>query len=277
MAKRRVREEEHENLERWLVSYADFITLLFAFFVVMYSISSINEGKYRVLSDSLVAAFQTPPKSMNPIEVGNPAKSVLSQETYSGRAQDVIAAETPPITSPAVMEQIAEEVEQAMQPLIEEGLISVQQNELWVEVEMNTSILFPSGSAELEDEAVPALRALARVLERFPNPVHVEGYTDNVPIYNEVYPSNWELSAARAASVVHLFVDSAVDPGRLAAIGYGEHRPVEANDTAEGRRRNRRVVVVILSDPEAQRMLEIERRRRLGSTEPSPVADANDA
>ncbi|KPK39041.1 MAG: hypothetical protein AMJ69_06780 [Gammaproteobacteria bacterium SG8_47] len=264
MAKRRAHEEEHQNLERWLVSYADFITLLFAFFVVMYSISSINEGKYRVLSDSLVAAFQTPPKTLDPIQVGNPTKSVLAKESLAGRAQDVIPAPTPPISSPAVMEQIAQDVKQAMQPLIDQGLITVHQDKLWVEVEMNTSILFPSGSAELEDEAVPALRALADVLEPIPNPVHVEGYTDNVPIYNEVYPSNWELSAARAASVVHLLVDNAVDPGRLAAIGYGEHRPIDANDTLEGRRRNRRVVVVILSDPDAQRVLEIERKRRLG-------------
>src|SRR5690606_11386470 len=108
-------------------------------------------------------------------------------------------------------------------------------------------ILFPSGVATLSPHAVNILEQLAATLAPFPNPIRVEGHTDNVPINTRAFPSNWELSAARAASVVHLFMRQGLAPERLAVIGLGEHRPIAANDTPEGRNANRRVVLVILS------------------------------
>jgi chemotaxis protein MotB len=116
-----------------------------------------------------------------------------------------------------------------------------------VEVEINTSLLYSSGSAELEDEAIPVLRDLAGILQRYPNQIQVEGFTDNLPINNYIFPSNWELSAARAAGVVHLFMRSGVQPDRMSAIGFGEFRPIADNISPEGRRKNRRVVLVIMS------------------------------
>lgn len=258
MSRRKAKHEEHENLERWLVSYADFITLLFAFFVVMYSISSVNEGKYRVLSDSLVAAFRNPPKNINPISLDSSAKSSMVEEGTQGKP-NLISIPNSSAHAGSPMQAIANQIKDALHPLIDQNLIKVSSNKLWVEVEMNTKLLFPSGSAVLEPRAMPALSALARVLDTLPNHIQVEGYTDNVPISTSMYPSNWELSAGRAASVVRLFMKDGVDPRHMAAIGYGEYSPIASNDTEAGRSRNRRVVVVILADESARRVLEIER------------------
>ncbi len=270
--------EEHENHERWLVSYADFITLLFAFFVVMYAISSVNEGKYRVLSDALVAAFRSSPKSLQPIQVGsiskapvisvaqedhrNPAmvrlpKMYISQsETLEGMIHDPLMDEQFTEGSDlANIGKIADAVEKALESLVEKGVITIARNALWIEVEIRDSILFPSGSARLQDEARPVLEELAHILLDFPNPVRVEGYTDNVPINTIVYPSNWELSAARAASVIRLFAAVGIPPQRMVAQGYGEYRPVADNNTPEGRAKNRRVVIVVLADKEVERLL----------------------
>ncbi len=125
--------------------------------------------------------------------------------------------------------------------------MTVRRNDFWIEVEMRTDILFPSGSARLADSATGILERLANVLAPFPNPIRVEGHTDDKPIRTPVFNSNWELSAARAGSVVRVLQSHGVAPGRLAVIGYGEQRPLKSNTTSEGRNANRRVVVVILS------------------------------
>lgn len=272
---RKRRHEEHENLERWLVSYADFITLLFAFFVVMYAISSLNEGKYRVLSDTLTAAFKTVPKTMSPVQMG---REGIPGEPSPFPDENVQQGDPAPVqimkqnsSRPSTLDllqrtardnalgQIADDFTEALRPLIDQALIKVSRDDLWVEIEINTSILFPSGVAELEDEAVPVLRRIAGILKRYPNFIQVEGFTDNLPINTLLFPSNWELSAARAASVVHVFMNNGVEPERMAAVGYGEYRPVATNATAEGRRRNRRVVLVILADAQVRRTLDIRR------------------
>ncbi len=272
MARRR-RREEHENLERWLVSYADFITLLFAFFVVMYAISSINEGKYRVLSDTLTSAFKTVPKTVRPVQVGNEGMSGDPPLRPNEQAQPGVRSTLDLLQRTArdnALTQIADDFEQALAPLIEDALINVTRDDLWVEIEINTSILFASGVAELEVEAIPVLARIAAILKRYPNYIQVEGFTDNLPINTVVFPSNWELSAARAASVVHVFMNNGVEPERMAAIGYGEYRPVADNATVEGRRRNRRVVLVILADAKARRALDIQRNAVAIGTEAAP-------
>jgi chemotaxis protein MotB len=269
---RKKRIEEHENHERWLVSYADFITLLFAFFVVMYSISSVNEGKYRVLSDSIVAAFRDPARSLQPIQIGDLMRSPLQSDEHFDQEMPIIQLFKVPVPDNPVQEraeekvepgsmapenemqeldeaakQLADSIEAAMSELVDDGLIEVRRDKRWIEVEIKSSILFSSGSADLSTQSRPVLRQLADKLKSLDNIVHVEGFTDNVPINNFEFLSNWELSAARAASVVRLFTSLGVAPQRMAAIGYGEFRPLGSNDTAEGRARNRRVVLVIMS------------------------------
>lgn len=251
MVRRRRKYDEPENLERWLISYADFITLLFAFFVVLYAISSVNEGKYRVLSDSLVSAFKTIPRSLDPVQIGEINR--IKKKSFV----DAISHE-PQVNSPQELgndsqasmslREMASEIEKAMASLIKEGTVNVRQSDNWLEIEINTSILYPSGSATFVRSARPVLTEIAGILAPFGSPVNVEGFTDNLPIKTIAYPSNWELSAARAASVVHLFAKSGVEPSRMSAIGYGEHRPVASNDTPAGRSANRRVVIAVLAE-----------------------------
>jgi len=259
MARRKSISHEPENTDRWMVSYADFVTLLFAFFVVMYAISSVNEGKYRVLADTMTEAFKVAPKSPDPIQIGKESKVVSSSASRNEIVKPIKVLPKSERTYEREMKQIAETVSKSVKPLIDQGLISITQHKLWVEIEMNSKILFTSASSEVEDEAFPALKALAEVLKKFPNSVDVEGHTDNVPINNELFPSNWELSASRAASVVNLFTRYGVNPSRLSSIGYAEFRPIMNNTTAEGRLRNRRVKVVILADKNARRIVEIDR------------------
>jgi chemotaxis protein MotB len=254
---RRHKHEEHANHEAWAIPYGDLITLLLAFFVVMYAMSSVNEGKYRVLSDSLVAAFQGAPKTMEPIQVGEKQLGPGADLAITLPRQAMIDGQPQRAIQPIAMAQqarqqldelagVADEVEQSMSDLIDRELVTVRRHGKWVEVEIRTDILFPSGVATLSPPAEQVLQQLADTLKPFPNSIRVEGHTDNRPINTPAFPSNWELSAARAASVVHLFTRAGMDPARLAVIGLGENRPSQSNATAEGRNANRRVLLVIL-------------------------------
>ncbi|WP_237045010.1 flagellar motor protein MotD [Aquipseudomonas alcaligenes] len=252
MARRR-NHEEHENHERWLVSYADFITLLFAFFVVMYSISSINEGKYKVLSESLVGVFSEPERAIKPIPIGDekprttePDRSMIEDNPNSSTSSDEPSDP---------LQQIASSMRDAFGDLIASEQLTVRGNELWVEIELNSSLLFPSGDAVPNEMAFTLIEKVAKILAPYENPVHVEGFTDNLPINTAQYPSNWELSSARAASIVRMLAMDGVNPGRMAAVGYGEFQPVADNATAEGRARNRRVVLVVSRNLDVRRSI----------------------
>ena len=133
-----------------------------------------------------------------------------------------------------------------MRALIDAKLITVRRESMWLEIEINTDILFPSGSGAFSSDAEGVLDKLAEVLKPFPNPIRVEGHTDDRPIHTAAFPSNWELSAARAASVVHQFTKQGIDPLRLEIVGFGEFHPRQANDSSEGRNANRRVAVLVL-------------------------------
>jgi chemotaxis protein MotB len=246
MARRR-HQEEHENHERWLVSYADFITLLFAFFVVMYSISSINEGKYRILSDSLEGVFSQPDRSIKPIPVGEERPRTTEPDVST------IVESARSETAPDPLQDIAKGMREAFGDMIMNDQMTVRGNELWIEIELSSSLLFSSGEALPTDMAFSIIEKIAKILAPYENPVHIEGFTDNLPINTAQFPSNWELSTARAASIVRMLAMDGVNPGRLAAVGYGEFQPVADNALAEGRARNRRVVLVISRNLEVRR------------------------
>jgi chemotaxis protein MotB len=256
----------------------------------------VNEGKYRVLSDSLYAAFRGEPRTLEPIEVGHKRVgsgadirvSIVQQETLKGQPRSLLAAvplgiatpipnapdrdDMPPpgnesgvkaatgparpdearraaqtLAAAAMLTKVADDVVKAMSGLVKKNLVVVRRKRSWIEVEIRTDILFPSGSARLAPGAVDIIRRLADVLARFPNPIRVEGFTDNVPIRTVQFYSNWELSAARAGSVVHVLSDRGVARDRLAVVGFGDQHPVASNATPQGRNANRRVTVVILS------------------------------
>lgn len=268
---RKKRPEEHENLERWLVSYADFITLLFAFFVVMYAISQVNEGKYRVLSDSLQSAFEMEPKTLSPFQMGDPGpsskKPKLSDSDHIGQSSSVVDSDS---SYEKTLSNMSSEVKANLQDMIEKGLISVRTEKNWIEIEINSSVLFGSGNAEISQRALPLLRVLARVLGKFPHEIKVEGFTDNQPISNQFFPSNWELSAARAASVVRLFESNGIEAARLSAVGYGSTRPIASNDTDWGRNKNRRVVLIVSREHTREAVDVLNRRRNSNQDTTAP-------
>jgi len=258
MRRRRHRQgddENRENHDRWLVSYADFITLLFAFFVVMYSLSSVNEGKYRVLSDSLINAFRNvtvnvpgdPVAAAPPVVAPvNPTSPAVPNRTQDAESQARRHAEVKRMTS------MAEDIRRVLEPLTRGGQVRVTEGARGITVEINASVLFAPGDAALGATAVAALRAVAQVLAAAEFPITVEGHTDNIPIGTVRFPSNWELSAVRASSVVRLFIDAGVRGDRLTAAGYGDQRPLTDNLNEAGRARNRRVSILIesmLGDP----------------------------
>ncbi|HEX7383286.1 MAG TPA: flagellar motor protein MotD [Burkholderiaceae bacterium] len=275
---RKKAEEEHFNHEAWAIPYGDLLTLLLAFFVVMYAISSLNEGKYRVLSEALSAVFSGAPRSLKPVEVGphnlsgtntpnkiqilkshNLSTTVGRVSKISGTPQSPALALPLPQSSVAMsraelsLQHLNEAVVKALEPLIKKDLVHVRRTKLWLEVEIGSDMLFDSGSAVMPKAAQDVITQLADVLKSFPNALRVEGYTDDAPIHTAAFPSNWELSAARAASVVHLMIADGIDPERISLAGYGERRPIADNKTIEGRQRNRRVVIVILADNAALR------------------------
>ena len=237
--RRRSTPEEHENHDRWLVSYADFITLLFAFFVVMYALSSLNEGKYKVLSNSLVTAFRSANSTgggpmVLPTAQLTSIRPMLKPRTTTQQARDQQAER---------MKNIAREITEVMSPFSTQGQVAVIETERGITVEINDSLLFSPGRAELAPAAEQAIRGVGSVFATTEFPVTIEGHTDDIPISTPLFPSNWELSAVRATTVLRIMMTAGVTADRLTAIGYGDQRPVAANATAEGRARNRRVAI----------------------------------
>ena len=251
--------EAHDNNDRWLVSYADFITLLFAFFVVMYAISSVNEGKYRVLSDSLVGAFKSKSTNTLPIAENNLPSAIIELPIKTDAPLITDEVSEKKLVQQKKMKRMAKDIMQALAPLVQDGKVRVTQSEHGITVEINASVLFSPAKAQLADSSRDTLRAVALVVREHEHEMHVEGHTDNLPISTNQYPSNWELSTARASSVIRLFIENGVDTRRLTALGYGENRPVALNNTLDGRARNRRVTIMIMSlEPEQVTELSIE-------------------
>lgn len=243
-------QEDPDNHDRWLVSYADFITLLLAFFIVMYAISSVNQSKYRIFSEALGSAFSGKPSpspttpmsatvEKEPLPLPLPPRALPSQKQRARQA--ALLRERQQMTG------MARDILQVLAPLVGQGKVRVTQSSRGVSVEINASVLFAPGEAKLSNESGAALKAVAQVVRDFPQAIQVEGHTDMLPISNAMFPSNWELSAVRASSVVRLFIEQGIAEKRLAAVGYGSNQPVASNETADGRMRNRRVQLTILS------------------------------
>jgi chemotaxis protein MotB len=245
MARRKPFIEDSENHERWLISYADFITLLFAFFVVMYAVSVVNIGKYKVLSDALGDAFGgrgAATKVNTSIEVEPlPLSNIIARKRAEAAKRDRER-----------LDLLARKLNSVLAPLVNSGKVRVNQSGRGITVEINASVLFREGDAGLTGNAGETLRTVAGLLKDDQHAIEVEGHTDTTPIRNAAYPSNWELSAVRASTVVRLFVESGVQERRLAAVGRGANQPIASNDDPAGRARNRRVAVTILSGTGAE-------------------------
>lgn len=215
---------ESHDAHRWVISYADFITLLFAFFVVMYAISSVNDSKYRSLSEGMHSAFNKKDgqKGKQQDSVSDPAL-----EKRQGEAQDPFKG-----------------LQAALQGL-GDGDYKVNGQDGWVEIDIQAGSLFIKGNADLKPEAMVKLMRIASIIKDLPYPVTLEGYTDNSPIETPQFPSNWELSAARAAAVGRVLNTFGVASGRISVTGFGEQFPIADNGTPDGQAKNRRVNILI--------------------------------
>lgn len=257
MARRKKFEVERENHDRWLVSYADFITLLFAFFVVMYAISVINQNKYQQLASSLGSAFGsakdgTALDGRVPVaaETAAPeAHGLLRGSSFIKPFAAVRARDAQWRREREAMTALALEASQVLAPLIERGQIRILQSNRGIRIDIESQVLFMQGSAELEATARTPLLQIAELLAGRSNAVQIEGHTDSVPIHNNQFHSNWELSATRASTVVRLLEEHGIEARRLSAVGYGSAQPVGDNETAAGRASNRRVAIMVLYAP----------------------------
>ncbi len=245
---RRKLDDDEDSSDRWLVSYADFITLLFAFFVVMYSISSVNQKKYRQLSSSINTAFinekqATPSNAMqNGKHHAANTASTKAEQAAQQPDSDLEALQR----ERAAMTALGANLSNQLAPLINDGKVRVAQNNRGIRIDINDNLLFSPGSAEMAKSADAVLGDIAKLLLPNSRAIQVEGHTDNLPIHSSAFYSNWELSAVRASSVVRKFTDLGVGDFRLSALGFGSTHPMTDNDTAESRAKNRRVSVMIL-------------------------------
>lgn len=245
---RRLKRHEPDNNDRWLISYADFITLLFALFVVLYAMSKVDEGKYKVFSSSLNFAFGSvfvgKKGAVDPAQP-QPNEQELLLKTLVDKRNARLAEQQRKQNE--AMQLMVSNLNQVMAPLVKNEMVNVTQSPRGVVVDINASALFEQGEAALQRSATRTLAAVAKVLEPGTQAIEVEGHTDDIPIFTPQFPSNWELSAARASSVVRLFIEQGVTAERLRAVGLASYRPISSNETPEGRSRNRRVTITILA------------------------------
>ncbi|MBL1262242.1 flagellar motor protein MotB [Methylomicrobium sp. RS1] len=236
--RRRNKANEVIHHDRWLVSYADFVTLLFAFFVVMYALSASNESQYQAVSQSIRTAFLEKKRQV-----------VILEEALKERVDHVSPIELDEewVADSRQLQQASDQLTQQLNEQVKDNLVAVNKGNSWIELQMNSELLFLSGSADLSANSLPVLKKVAEILKPLPNQIQVEGHTDNLPIGTSKFPSNWELSSARATTVVRELIKNGINPPRLSAIGYSEFHPVADNKIEEGRFKNRRVSLLIIS------------------------------
>ncbi len=269
-------EEEHENHERWLVSYADMMTLLFALFLVLYAMSIVDLKKYQAFrqafTDSISDNVQALPEDGSP-PVGDPHVELPGG---SPAATAVNAAPVPPVsnevTDPRALEQLKKQLEGAIAAVGLSQQVSVSLDDRGVAVYVTDGVLFDSGQARLKAEGQHLLDGVLPILASVGNKLVVEGHTDDVPISSSAFPSNWELSTSRATAVLHgLLSGHGIDGDRVSVAGYADTRPRVPNDTPEHRAVNRRVEVVVAVPPAAPAVAVPE--PAAGAAKAAPVAD----
>jgi chemotaxis protein MotB len=233
--------------DRWLVSYADFITLLFGFFVVLYAFSKSDQKKQQQITASVDEAFTSlgifpgSSKHPGPTSADGSEQAVMPMNIVMG--EDVLA----PARVKEDLEGLRREMQQTLSNEVATHTVSIQMGRDGLVISLREAGFFPSGSATPKAESIPTLRRLAASLGRKPYDLRIEGHTDNAPIHNVEFDSNWELSSARATRIARIFLDMKAMPAdRLSAAGYAEFHPVAPNGTAEGRAQNRRVDLVVM-------------------------------
>lgn len=250
---------EHENVHRWLVSYADYMTLLFALFVVLYAMAMVNEKPFETITESVGHVFQADNKELKNRGHGDDILNVNTSKTnkrlYGNGLLDVAGPQLlegeqslSNISDSQVgtnLTSLEDELHTALYELVESGYAQLQVDGDWLEIELNSGLLFPSGSSSTTNSATNILTVIYDVLDEVTNFVRVRGYTDNQAINTEIFSSNWELSVYRATAILQILENLGMNPARMAIEGYGQYYPSADNTTAQGRAKNRKVVVAI--------------------------------
>lgn len=257
---RKKKKEDHANHERWLVSYADFITLLFAFFVVLYSSSQVDKRRIGQLALAIQVAFQ----QMGIFDASNTKPVMLDTEPMPfaqvqiventqrndalGRLVNSPQGDLTNAPSRQIMVNLQSKIEAALAPDIKKHTVTVTPTHEGIVVSLKEVGFFDSGSATIRSDAIPTISHFVGVIRSIPIHIRIEGHTDNIPIHTARFDSNWELSTARATAMIELFIAQfGIAPSRLSASGYGEYYPIASNNTPAGRAENRRVDLVLLN------------------------------
>jgi len=236
-------EHEHQTHERWLVSYADFITLLFAFFVVLYASSQADRQKTAKAAESVLRAFDGEPKVAHVL-------GGTIDDTGSGNnlMHGAGGSKTGEKQQPSDLAATDEMLHQSLAEDVKAGRISIHTEARGLVVSLQEAAYFVSGDDQVAAAGFPVLQKIAATLVKIPNPIRLEGHTDSVPIHNSRFHSNWELSAARSIAMLEALRTSfAIESDRMSVVGYADAFPLDSNDTVEGRAKNRRVDIVILN------------------------------
>ncbi|KKO47006.1 flagellar motor protein [Arsukibacterium ikkense] len=249
---------EPEQLDRWLVSYADYMTLMFALFVVLYAMSVVKDEEYSALADTLTNVFERPARQGSGVSGSGVLPQAAPQSDFSQYGSSLESAKGPELVADAstlsdVRQQhlgsplvsLEQELTQALANLIEQGVVDIQRDENWLIIELSSGLLFASGSATATSSARTLLTEITDIINPINNFIRIRGYTDDQPINNELFSSNWELSVARATSVLRVLESLDTPSHRMAIEGFGQHYPASSNTTAEGRAANRKVVIAL--------------------------------
>ena len=250
---------EHDNVDRWLVSYADYMTLLFALFAVLYAMAMVNEQPFETATESIGKVFQAndalPKNRGHGDDILPVNSSKTNKKLYGNGILDIAGPELldgEPVLSNVsdsevgtALTSLEEDLHTALYELVESGFAQLQIDGDWLEIELNSGLLFPSGSSSTTPAAKAILSVINDVLGKASNFVRIRGYTDNEAINNEIFTSNWELSVYRATAILHILEELKLNPARMAIEGYGEFYPSADNTTAIGRAKNRKVVIAV--------------------------------
>ena len=250
---------EHDNVERWLVSYADYMTLLFALFVVLYAMAMVNEEPFETATESIGRVFQAneeQPKNRGhgddilPVNSSKTNKRLFGNGILEDAGPELVSGEvTLSNVSDAqvgtTLTSLEKDLHEALYELVESGYAQLQIDGDWLEIELNSGLLFPSGSSSPTNAAKDILSVIYQVIADSSNYIRVRGYTDNQVIATEIFSSNWELSVFRATAILRVLEELTLNPARMAIEGYGQYYPNADNNTATGRAKNRRVVIAI--------------------------------
>lgn len=233
----RIEEEKEENLDRWLLTYSDMITLLMLFFIILYSMSNLDVAKFKTVAQSISAALTGGNLVLFPD---------TSQAGSIGNEGSSITTKAPTTTIPNNQHLLYDKAMSFLQSLVEDHRVTLRSTAEGLQISILSDIGFETGSATISSDLYSVLQQVSELISNVDNDVRIDGHTDSTATDTKQFPSNWELSAARAVNVLETLVDYGVDPARLTAAAHADTRPVASNDTAEGRAYNRRVEITIL-------------------------------